>query len=433
MVIGRCQRSDDIVEPRLKDQWFIDVTPMAERAMKAVRDGRTRFVPPRFEKVFFDWMENIHDWNLSRQLWWGHRIPAWYCPDGHVTVSDDRDGPSRCVHLRLARARPGRPTRSTPGSRAACGRSPRSAGRTTTVDLRDLLPDDRDGDRLRHPLLLGRPDDDARRVAHRPGAVLGRLPLRARARPVRPQDVEDEGQRHRPARGHGRDRCRRPALRARQRRGAGRRPATRPVAPRRGPQLREQDLERRALRPRGTTRGLPGRRHPRACPSAELMGPAEHWILVRCADAEREADEAYGSFQFAEATRVLHAAHLVRVLRLVSRDGEDAPGAERAARATRVATWQVLAWVLDRYLRLLHPVMPHITEEIWGRLPHRPDDRDLLIVAPLARCRAPGGRGCRRRPTRWPTILELVTQVANARADAGHRSGHLAGSGALVR
>ncbi len=97
MSIGRCQRSDDIVEPRLKTQWFIRVKPMAERAMNAVREGRTRFVPQRFEKVFFDWLENIYDWNVSRQLWWGHRIPAWYCPQGHVTVSDVETGPGRCV------------------------------------------------------------------------------------------------------------------------------------------------------------------------------------------------------------------------------------------------------------------------------------------------------------------------------------------------
>ena len=100
LAIGRCQRSDDIVEPRLKTQWFIDVKPMADRAMQAVREGRTRFVPERFEKVFFDWLENIYDWNVSRQLWWGHRIPAWYCPDGHVTVSDEERGPEQLRRMR---------------------------------------------------------------------------------------------------------------------------------------------------------------------------------------------------------------------------------------------------------------------------------------------------------------------------------------------
>jgi valyl-tRNA synthetase len=97
MVIGRCDRSDDVVEPRLSVQWFIDVKPLAERAHASVREGRTRIIPAHFEKVYAHWMENIHDWAVGRQLWWGHRIPAWYCPDGHITVSDALEGPDRCA------------------------------------------------------------------------------------------------------------------------------------------------------------------------------------------------------------------------------------------------------------------------------------------------------------------------------------------------
>ena len=110
LILGRCQRSDDVVEPRLKTQWFINVKPMAEKAMAGVREGRTTFVPARFTKVFFDWMENIHDWNVSRQLWWGHRIPAWYCPDGHMTVSDSAGRTERVRRLRTSsgRSAPGR-------------------------------------------------------------------------------------------------------------------------------------------------------------------------------------------------------------------------------------------------------------------------------------------------------------------------------------
>ncbi len=96
MVIGRCDRCGTVVEPRLSVQWFIHVKPLAERALASVREGRTRIVPGHFEKVYTHWMENIHDWAVGRQLWWGHRIPAWYCPDGHTTVSDLADGPSAC-------------------------------------------------------------------------------------------------------------------------------------------------------------------------------------------------------------------------------------------------------------------------------------------------------------------------------------------------
>ena len=97
LVIGRCDRCGTVVEPRLSVQWFVDVKPLAERALASVREGRTRIVPLHFEKVFAHWMENIHDWAVGRQLWWGHRIPAWYCPDGHITVSDEADGPDACA------------------------------------------------------------------------------------------------------------------------------------------------------------------------------------------------------------------------------------------------------------------------------------------------------------------------------------------------
>ena len=101
MILGRCQRSNDVLEPRLKTQWFIRTGPLAARALEATRSGRTRILPPRFEKTWEHWLTKIRDWNVSRQLWWGHRIPAWYCPDGHVTVSSDE---RRAVRLRGVRS-----------------------------------------------------------------------------------------------------------------------------------------------------------------------------------------------------------------------------------------------------------------------------------------------------------------------------------------
>ena len=93
--VGHCYRCKTEVEPRLSMQWFVATKPLAEKAMAAVRAGETRFEPARYGKTFFGWMENIRDWCVSRQLWWGHRIPAWYCPDGHVTVA--REDPSACA------------------------------------------------------------------------------------------------------------------------------------------------------------------------------------------------------------------------------------------------------------------------------------------------------------------------------------------------
>jgi valyl-tRNA synthetase len=97
MTLGHCDRCGTIVEPRLSVQWFIRTGDLAARALASVREGRTKIVPARFEKVYAHWMENIRDWAVGRQLWWGHRIPAWFCPDEHITVSDELDGPAACA------------------------------------------------------------------------------------------------------------------------------------------------------------------------------------------------------------------------------------------------------------------------------------------------------------------------------------------------
>ncbi|NMP21250.1 valine--tRNA ligase [Sulfobacillus harzensis] len=86
--VGHCEKCDSIIEPLLSLQWFIKIRPLAEPAMEAVKRGEIRFVPERFEKVYMNWMENLHDWCVSRQIWWGHRIPAYYCEScGEMVVS----------------------------------------------------------------------------------------------------------------------------------------------------------------------------------------------------------------------------------------------------------------------------------------------------------------------------------------------------------
>ena len=101
--VGACYRCHTTVEPRVSKQWFVKMEPLAKPAIKAVRDGEVKFIPERFDKIYYNWMENIKDWCISRQLWWGHRIPAWYCADcGETIVAKEEPtvcSKCGCTHL----------------------------------------------------------------------------------------------------------------------------------------------------------------------------------------------------------------------------------------------------------------------------------------------------------------------------------------------
>ena len=94
--VGTCYRCHNDVEPLISAQWFVKMEPLAKEALRVVKDGEVKFVPERFSKTYINWMENVHDWCISRQLWWGHQIPAWYCDEcGHINV--DREDPTKCA------------------------------------------------------------------------------------------------------------------------------------------------------------------------------------------------------------------------------------------------------------------------------------------------------------------------------------------------
>ncbi len=416
MVIGRCQRSDDIVEPRLKTQWFVDVKPMADRAMRSVREGRARFVPERFEKVFFDWLENIYDWNISRQLWWGHRIPAWYCPDGHVTVSDVETGPGRCIECRSFELTQDEDTFDTWFS---SGLWPFSTlgWPDATPDLKMYYPTqvmETAHDILffwvARMMMLGEwlTDEEPFRVVYLSGLIrdpYGKKMSKTKGNVIDPLGIVDE---------IGADALRFALINgaapgADQRLGPSRLDGARNFANKLWNAARFVLGAKPAELPADMALTLPG---------ADRMGPAEHWILSRCHAALRDADAAYAGFQFAEATRILHAAIWSEYCDWYLEMAKVRLGPEVAPQ-TRAATWQVLAWVLDRYLRMLHPVMPHITEEIWGRLPHRPDDGELLITAAWPVDEGLVSAADEAQAAAVADIIELVSQMRNARADAG--------------
>jgi len=419
MLIGRCQRSNDVIEPRLKTQWFVRTKPLAERSLAATREGRTKIVPARFEAVWEHWLTNIRDWNVSRQLWWGHRIPAWYCPDGHITVSSAETGPDACEVCE----KPAGTLTQDPDifdTWFSSGLWPFSTlgWPDETPDLRTYYPTsvmETGHDILffwvARMMMLGlhltyvEPfhtvslsglirDERGQRMSKTKGNV------------VDPLEVMDET---------GAD-----ALRFAVIHGA---------TPGQDQRFGRQKLETGrnfANKLWNATRFVLGARPetipadaPRRAPDAAALGPTERWIRSRAAATVEAVDDAISEYQLAEVTRSLYdgiwsefcdwGLELAKV-RLNDRSLTD---------AEREATWWTLVGALDTYLRLLHPVMPFVTEELWGVLPHAADDPALLIVArwpeasQMASARDPG------LEAEVGQVLELITSVRNARATAG--------------
>jgi valyl-tRNA synthetase len=138
LVLPRSERNGSIVEPMISTQWFVKTQPLAAPALAAVREGKTQILPEEWAKTYEHWLTNILDWCISRQLWWGHRIPAWYCEVcGHITVTLEEQ--PILLQVRGAGAKAGR-GRARHLVFQRCGRFPRSAGPSKTDALKTFLP-----------------------------------------------------------------------------------------------------------------------------------------------------------------------------------------------------------------------------------------------------------------------------------------------------
>jgi valyl-tRNA synthetase len=414
MVIGRCQRSNDVVEPRLKTQWFIRTAPLAERALEATRTGRTRILPERFEKTWEHWLTTIRDWNVSRQLWWGHRIPAWYCPDGHVSVSSAEGGPEACE----ACGRPAVELRQDPDifdTWFSSGLWPFSTlgWPDPTADLATFYPTsvmetgydiiffwvarmmmlgiELTGTEPFHTVYLSGliRDPDGQKMSKTKGNV------------VDPLGAIDQS---------GADALRFAVIHG----------ATPGNDQRFGPTKLEH-ARNFANKLWNATRFVVGARPlsiaegaERRLPDVRHLGPAERWLRSRAAATVAAVDGAMADYAFGEVTRLLYDAVWSEFcdwgLELAKVHLAD----EDLAPEVREATWWTLVEVLDTYLRLLHPVMPFVTEALWETLPHRATDPALLIVA---RWPAPGQRD-EVAESEVEALIELVGAIRNARAEA---------------
>ena len=396
--VGHCYRCDTVVEPRLSEQWFVRMAPLAAPALAAYRDGTLRFIPERRGEDYAQWMENIRDWCISRQLWWGHRIPVWYCQDPacgapiasrtdlddcpacHGPVRQDEDVLDTWFSLpagpvqqpRLARPDRGPRRASTP----ATPWSPRPeilffwvarmvmAGLEfmgelpfTTVYLHGTV---RDTQHRKMSKSLGNGIDPLD-VVERFGADALRYTM-----------ISGAGGRHRP---DPRPRRPRGVVRA-------------------GPQLRQQALERGPLHPV----------EPRRAGAAARRASHRNVVRQRGADPRRPLDHRPLRGHRARGHRGLRAVPAQRRggARSTTSSGATSPTgtssrSSRGSTATSPAvTWRApwLPRTFDVALQLLHPVMPFITETLWRRLPGRAPGATLDHLA-LA-----GERPPRRRPRR---------------------------------
>ncbi|HUR17228.1 MAG TPA: valine--tRNA ligase, partial [Candidatus Limnocylindrales bacterium] len=419
MVLGRCERSGHVIEPRVKTQWFINVKPMAARAMAAVDEGRTTFVPPRYRKVFFDWMENIHDWNVSRQLWWGHRIPAWYCPDGHITVSELLEGPQVCADC----VRPQSELRQEDDifdTWFSSGLWPFSTlgWPDDTADLRTYYPTtvmETGYDILffwvARMMMLGEWLTDRAPFAtvYLHGIVrdpYGQKMSKSKGNVLDPLAVIEE---------LGADALRFSLLHGPE-----------PSQDQRMARPRLEESRNFANKIWNAARFVHSVRPPDVGSDAKLglveidqLGPAEHWILDRCAGTVEAVDRAYGTYEFGEVARLLYSAVWSDFCDWYLELAKIGLNDESASPARKRAIWSTLTWALDRYLRLLHPVMPMLTEEIWQTLPHTADDPELLIVAPWPRAEDTPMKAQSRLADGTDQLIDLITQIRAARAESG--------------
>jgi valyl-tRNA synthetase len=419
MLIGRCQRSNDVIEPRLKTQWFVRTKPLAERALAATREGRTRIVPGRFEAVWEHWLTNIRDWNVSRQLWWGHRIPAWYCPDGHVSVSAAATGPDTCE---------------------TCGRP--AAELVQDSDIFDtwfsagLWPFS----------TLGWPDDTADLRRYYPTSVMETghdilffwvarmMMLGLHLTDVEPFHTiylsglirDERGQRMSKTKGNVvdplvvMDEAGADALRFAVIHGA-----TPGQDQKFGPQKLETGRNF-ANKLWNAMRFVLGARPAsiaanaaRTAPDAAALGPVERWIRSRTAATVEAVDAAIADYQLAEVTRSLYDGIWSEFCDWGLELAKARLADESLPPTAREATWWTLVESLDVFVRLLHPVMPFVTEALWSALPRATDDPELVIVA---RWPSPAARD-HAAETDVDAILDLVRRIRNARVEAGVPAG----------
>lgn len=420
--IPRSQRGGEIVEPMISTQWFVRIEPLAKAALEAVRDGRIKIVPERFEKVYFNWLENIKDWCISRQLWWGHRIPVWYCPDGHMTTG--REDPTRCGTCGSQELRQDEDVLDTWFS---SGLWPFS-----TLGWPDETPDYK----YFYPTTYMETGYDilffwvARMImmgleftgqvpfdtVYLHGLIRdehGRKMSKTYGNVIDPLTVMDD---------FGTDALRFTLL-------VGSTPgndmnlSVKRVQANRNFANKIWNIGRFVI---GAVNSLEGKeaRTESGEPSSEGWTLADSWIWARLQQLIRDVDRLFQSFQYGEAGRQIYdflwsdfADWYVEVAKKQLQNEE-----------TRMRTTETLVRVFDTALRLLHPFTPFVTEELWRHLRTATSQSPIsavsgewpeaLIIASWPEPRVPEGWE-ETKLADFALVQEIVRSIRNLRAEKG--------------
>jgi len=405
--VPRTQRGGEIVEPMISTQWFVRIQPLAAAALEAVRDGRITIVPERFTKVYFNWLENIRDWCISRQLWWGHRIPVWYCDDcGKETC--EREDPSACRHCGSANIRQDPDVLDTWFS---SGLWPFSTlgWPDDTEDLRTYYPTDvlETGYDILFfwvaRMIMGALEFTGQVPFHTVylhGLVRdehGRKMSKSLGNAIDPLEVMDQ---------YGTDALRFTLLTS--------------STPGNDINLSLQRVEANRNfankiwnAARFVVLNLGDEGAPRLDPGDAMPLP-ERWIVARLNATVTDATRLIEEYQYGEAGRLAYeflwgdyCDWYLEMAKITLAGGDS---------AERARTRAVLVHVLDQTLRLLHPYIPFVTEEIWQHLraaAHAAQWPAALIVAdwPVA------GAGDPATEQEMGALLEGIRAIRNARAE----------------
>ncbi len=396
--VGHSSRSRAVVEPRLSDQWFVKMEPLATKAAEAVRDGRTRFVPERNTKPFLEWLENHRDWCISRQLWWGHRIPAWYDRDGNISVRREDPTPEEVEAQGLYQD----PDVLDTWFSSQLWPFTTLGWPEQTPELQRWYPNDllETGYDINtfwvsKMLMIGLHllGDVPFRVVFNHGMVRdasGKKMSKSFGNVVDPLDFIDR---------YGADALRLALLRA--------------ASPGQDVPLAEEWVEgaRRFANKVWNAARL-------VLPDTAELDPSfplpenlteveDRWILSRLEAARADADDAYGDHDIGRAARLLQAFF---------RDEFCDWYLELAKLRDDPVAALVSAHVLDRSLRLLHPVIPFVTDELWRTLVRA--DQSTSV----ARSSWPQAAPERRDPEaehQLDTLRATVVEVRRFRLDHG--------------